>query len=84
MLSRSSDCLVSHNDLRKSKRRKVQPWEIFNKVDEAVEVRMLCRTSNWEVVQFFIDATMEFARNKTWDSHKCITEVKGTRIQSSV
>ena len=30
---------------------KVQPWELYNKVDEMVEVPMLCRTSNSEVVQ---------------------------------
>ena len=37
----------------KSERRKVQPWELNNKVDRAVEVRLLCLASNSEGVQIY-------------------------------
>ena len=46
ILLRSPDWLAPQNDLRKSARRKVQPWQLHNKVDKAVELRTPRRTSN--------------------------------------
>ena len=50
---RSSDVLGSQTDVWKSARRS-NFWESYNKVDKAIEVRTLCRSSNSEVVQILL------------------------------
>ena len=57
---------------------------MHNKVDKAVEVRMLLSyEQNVKVVQMLLKQTcMGFARKKVWDLHKNRYNVKGTRVQA--
>ena len=61
----------------KEREKKVQPWESHNKVDEAVEVPMLCHTSDSEVVQILLKQTWNLLRKHAWDLHKNMYKVKG-------
>ena len=51
-------------ELLKGVIRQVQPWELYDKVDKSVEVRMLCRTSNSEVVQTLLKQTWNLLARK--------------------
>ena len=68
--SRSSDWLASRNVMFKSARRKVQPWESYNRF------KLSC--VQLESCADIIGANMEFARKKAWDPHKNMYKVKGT------
>ena len=57
-------------------------WELYNKVDKAVELRMRCRTSNSEVVQFKLQQTFSLLAKEAWDLHKNTHKVKGTCVQA--
>ena len=48
-----------------------QPWELFSKVDEVVEVRMLCRTSISEVLQFILKRTLIFSQQSVGSAQAC-------------
>ena len=66
----------------KERKKKSPTLELYNNVDEAVEVRMLCLTSNSDVVQTLVEAYMDLVCKKAWDLHKNISKVRGTCVQA--
>ena len=53
-------------------------WQLYSTVKKLVEVRMLRRSSNSEVVQSLMEANTDFARKRAWNLHKDAYKIKGT------
>ena len=81
-VSRSSDWPASQSDLWTNRRRKVQPGELYNKADKAVEMRMLCRTSNSEVVRILLKQTWNLLARGHGTCTRTYTKPKETCVQA--
>ena len=58
-----------------------QPWKLYNKVDKAVEVRVLCHSHNWEVAQFLLKETRNLLAKNVGLAQEHVQKLKGLKFR---